>query len=167
MPYLPRVRLVISTLCIALALACLSSAPVFPNQISRRPDTLQDKKATNQTTDDASSETADCLNPKLPLPRLFIRSGSLMNGKAILLPQPVYPKEAEAPGIYGTVRASVVIGEDGKVIWARIKSGRRILREAVAKVVCQARFSSSNMNVKVRGDILYRFVRRSPTPHPR
>ena len=82
-----------------------------------------------------------------------------MNDKAIVLPAPVYPQEAVARGLYGTVRASVVIGEDGRVIWARLRGGRRILREAVAKVVCQARFSSSHMNVKVRGDILYRFVR--------
>jgi TonB family protein len=87
--------------------------------------------------------------------------GGMLNGKAISLPSPVYPEEARAKGISGTVEVEIVIDEEGKVEFARGLSGDPVLQEAALIAVRRARFSLTQMSgqpVKVSGRVMYNFV---------
>jgi TonB family protein len=59
---------------------------------------------------------------------------------AISRPKPVYPKEAIDARISGVVKIEVVANEEGKVIWARVLRGHRLLTEAALKAACQTKF---------------------------
>ena len=63
-------------------------------------------------------------------------------------PTPVYPKEAIRARVSGVVKIEVVADEEGKVIWARVLKGHRLLTEAALKAACQSRFSP----VKVKNE---------------
>jgi hypothetical protein len=58
-----------------------------------------------------------------PLAKL---SGGILNGKALSLPKPVYPREAEAAGASGEVKVKIVFDESGNVIWAKAVSGHKL-----------------------------------------
>ena len=77
--------------------------------------------------------------------------------------KPKLSPEAKAGKISGKVIVEFIIAAQyGKILWARVKSGHPLLREAVKDVVCQARFSSAIIEGKifgVRGTITYDFPR--------
>ncbi len=90
-------------------------------------------------------------------------SGGVLNGKAIVLPKPDYPAEAQAAGASGTVVVQVTIDESGMVISARAISGHPALRQAATNAANQARFSPTSLMgepVKVSGVITYNFVKQ-------
>ncbi len=85
-------------------------------------------------------------------------SAGVLNGKAIELPLPKYPREARASGL---VTVQVVVDEQGKVISAEAVGGPDVLREAATNAAWKARFSKTRLMgqlVKVTGVLVYRFV---------
>ena len=61
-------------------------------------------------------------------------------GRFISAPTLCYPPVAKAARASGIVRLKVVIGETGKVIWARVTQGNPLLRLAALRVACQLRY---------------------------
>ncbi|MDX6693043.1 MAG: Ca-activated chloride channel [Blastocatellia bacterium] len=93
--------------------------------------------------------------PKRPL------SGGALNGKAIVLPKPVYPPSAKSLRTMGTVVVEVLIDESGKVITARAVSGPPALQSSAVQAARQAKFSPTTLSgqpVQVVGTITYSFV---------
>jgi TonB family protein len=90
-------------------------------------------------------------------------NAGVLEGKALSLPQPVYPR------IFGNVRASgrvtvkVVVDEEGKVVAAQAISGHPLLQPAAVKAARAAQFAPTLLEgkpVKVVGTISYNFVAR-------
>jgi outer membrane biosynthesis protein TonB len=91
-----------------------------------------------------------------PAPRSI--SGGVLNGKAISLPHPEYPREGINVG--GVVSVQVLIDENGDVISAKAVSGHPLLRAAAEKAALEAKFSPTLLNgepVKVSGILTYNF----------
>jgi TonB family protein len=90
-------------------------------------------------------------------------AGGVVNGKAISLMKPLYPDEARANRVAGTVVVQVVIDESGKVIRACAVHGPPLLMRASEVAAYNAVFSPTRLNgkpVKVTGLITYNFVVR-------
>lgn len=88
-------------------------------------------------------------------------NGGVLNGKAISLPRPKYPKEARDAHDSGIVEVNIVIDEQGNVIKAQANSGPMSLRDASVAAALQARFTPTRLMgqpVKVSGRIVYNFV---------
>ena len=88
-------------------------------------------------------------------------SGGVLNGKAISLPEPVYPPAAKAAKASGTVIVKVAVDETGKVISATVVSGHPLLQEAAKAAAYKARFQPtliSGKPVLVTGTIMYNFA---------
>lgn len=88
-------------------------------------------------------------------------SGGVLNGKALSLPRPSYPRDARAERAGGAVTVQVTIDEEGNVISANAASGHPLLREASERAARQAKFSPTLVEgkpVKVTGVIVYNFV---------
>jgi TonB family protein len=101
-------------------------------------------------------EVSDRIKPKGD-----IRKVSQLCGKALSLPRPIYPDEAKANRISGTVVIDIVTNEEGNVIWARAISGPEELRDASQKAACRARYSPtaiSGRRIQTESSIVYRFV---------
>jgi TonB family protein len=107
-----------------------------------------------------------------------IINGGVLNGKAIKLPKPVYPEEARAAKLQGTVSIQVVIDEEGNVTEATPASSKllidksvddgsgaaeapdSVLIEAARAAALEAQFSPTKLSgvpVKVIGVITYNF----------
>jgi TonB family protein len=105
--------------------------------------------------------------------RAKVISGGVLNGKAISLPQPVYPAVAKAAHASGTVTVQTTVGEAGDVISAVAVSGHPMLRAASVSAARQAKFSPTKLEgvpVKVTGTLIYNFVlpkEESPESPPR
>ena len=85
-----------------------------------------------------------------------------VNGRAVYLLKPPYPKTAEALRLSGSVTVRVVIGVDGNVISAKAESGHPMFRDAAERAARAARFTPatlSNVPVKATGVITYNFIR--------
>jgi TonB family protein len=112
-------------------------------------------------------------------------AGGILNGKAVSLPKPVYPADAKAAGIEGTVYVKVVIDESGNVESAvastetqkvtrrtgentaevEVPPADPLLRDAAEKAALEAKFSPtllSGQPVKVSGTVVYNFVASKP-----
>jgi TonB family protein len=88
-------------------------------------------------------------------------SGGVLNGKAIVKPQPAYPPIAKAARASGTVTVQILVDEEGYVIAANAVSGHPLLQQAAVFAARQARFSPTLLEgqpVKVSGVITYNFV---------
>src|SRR5882724_4147186 len=95
-----------------------------------------------------------------PVPRI-IKSPSVLNGQALVLPKPAYPQMAKMMKIEGKVTVQILIDESGKVISARAVDGHPLLRQVSETAAIQARFSPTKLGeqaVKVSGVITYNFV---------
>lgn len=95
------------------------------------------------------------------LPRGKTISGGVLNGKAISLPQPVYPPIAKQARASGTVVVQVLIDEEGNVVSASAVSGHPLLRAAAVNAARGAKFSPTKLSgkpVKVSGVITYNFT---------
>jgi protein TonB len=96
--------------------------------------------------------------PKTEKP-LIRKTGGVLNGKALSLPQPSYPAIAKASHVSGTVTVSVVIDKTGKVISAKA-TGHPLLQHAAVEAAYRARFSPTLLTgeaVQVSGIIIYKF----------
>jgi TonB family protein len=97
------------------------------------------------------------VNPNTAIPPV----GGVLNGKALSLPKPSYPAEAQAARVSGTVIVRVVIDERGKVISACAITGPPLLMRTSEAAAYQAVFTPTKLSgqpVKVSGIITYRFV---------
>ena len=103
----------------------------------------------------------ECELPNRPKPKGEIKVVSELRGRAIRKPKPIYPKEAKATKVSGTVKVDVVIDEKGRVIWAGAVTGEPMLQEASRRAACRARYSPtviSSRAVKTQTSIRYNFV---------
>ena len=92
-------------------------------------------------------------------PRQPIKLG-VLNGKALRLPQPLYPASAKAARASGTVVVQILVDEQGKVVAAEAVSGHQLLRPVAVQAAYLARFSPvvlEGQPVKVSGIITYNF----------
>jgi TonB family protein len=99
---------------------------------------------------------SDPNRPKHPI------QGGVLNGRAISLPKPPYPKEAKARHLAGTIVIKVLIDEEGNVIDARdMCQGVPYLTNVSVQAAKGARFTPTKLSgqpVKVTGVIVYNFV---------
>jgi TonB family protein len=94
-------------------------------------------------------------------PKTIIKTGGVVNGKAINLITPIYPATAKAIHAGGTVNVQVMIDEEGNVQSASAVSGHPLLRQAAEKAAKATKFSPtflSSQKVKVSGVIVYNFI---------
>ena len=101
----------------------------------------------------------DYINNKISLP--------VLNGKALSLPEPVYPALARAAHASGVVFVWVSIDETGKVISASAVNGHPLLRPVALAAAKLARFSPTMLNgqpVKITGIITYNFHADATNP---
>ena len=109
-----------------------------------------------------SLETPRAEQPRsCSLGRNRVISGGILQGKALSKPQPVYPPDAKAARVSGTVAVAVVLDESGAVESAEAVSGPGLLRDAAVEAARAARFSPTllaGQPVKVSGTITYNFV---------
>jgi TonB family protein len=90
-------------------------------------------------------------------------SGGVLNGKAISLPQPVYPPIAKAAKAGGPVSVEILVGENGNVISAHAVSGHPLLKASAEAAAREARFTPTKLSgqaVKVTGVLTYNFVQQ-------
>jgi len=88
----------------------------------------------------------------------------VLNGRALVLPKPDWPREARDRNLEGMVVVKVKIDPKGNVTDAKdLCYGPPYLSESAVKAAFQARFSPTTVSgvpVKVEGVIVYNFVRR-------
>jgi TonB family protein len=100
--------------------------------------------------------------PPDPWPTRFSPiSGGVLNGKALSLAKPEYPKAARKNRDEGPVRVRIVIDEFGKVISAEAIEGADSLREAATDAAYKSLFTPTRLMgqpVRVSGIIVYNFV---------
>jgi TonB family protein len=88
--------------------------------------------------------------------------GGVLNGRAISLPAPPYPKEARARRLAGTIVIKVLIDERGNVVDAKdMCQGLPYLTNVSVQAAKSARFTPTKLSgqpVKVTGVIVYNFV---------
>lgn len=89
-------------------------------------------------------------------------TGGVLNGKAIIKPQPAYPIMARSAHAQGTVVVKIIVDETGKVIKAEATGNSDpSLRQASVEAALRARFTPTFLEgvpVKVSGFITYNFV---------
>ncbi|MBC7796693.1 MAG: energy transducer TonB [Pyrinomonadaceae bacterium] len=104
-----------------------------------------------------STKAQDSKNP--PPPQI-VNSG-VVNGKALNLVKPEYPKPARYANASGAVGVEVLIDETGKVVSATAVSGHPLLRATAVIAARQSTFSPTKQDgqpVKVSGTIIYNFT---------
>ena len=97
--------------------------------------------------------------PAAPKPPMTL---GVITGRATFLPNPPYPRVAQAVGAEGVVNVQVTIDEAGKVISSKAVSGHPLLRQTAETAAWKARFSPtllSKVPVKVTGIIAFNFKR--------
>lgn len=90
-----------------------------------------------------------------------IFSAGVVNGRAIDLIRPQFPRAAKAFNVYGVVSVIVLVDEIGKVVKAEVESGHPLLRESAVKAASQSKFEPftlSGQPVKIQEIIVYNFV---------
>jgi tetratricopeptide (TPR) repeat protein len=94
----------------------------------------------------------------------LVDKGEVLNGQAISLPKPDYPRAALANRVGGLVLIKVIVDETGKVTEAEDACGAHpLLIETSREAALKARFTPtllSGIPVKVTGIITYRYVPR-------
>lgn len=88
-------------------------------------------------------------------------TSQILSGKAISLPQPMYPRIAKDAHVQGPVSIQILVSEDGKVMSAQVVSGNAMLVSAAKEAAMRARFSQTLLNgqpVKIQGVITYNFM---------
>ena len=87
--------------------------------------------------------------------------GGKLNGKALSLPEPVYPDIARAARAQGNVDVRIIVDEAGNVISAEAVSGHPLLRAAAVDAARAARFTPTRLGgepVKISGLLTYNFL---------
>ena len=89
--------------------------------------------------------------------------GGVINGKALVKPQPDYPEAARRQRIGGAVAIKITVDEQGRVVEAVPMCAHPILMKAAQEAALRARFTPTTLNgvpVRVKGLITYRFLLR-------
>lgn len=102
------------------------------------------------------------IEPKKVEPEIkkTLKTGGIVNGKAITLVKPEYSKAAQMVRAAGEVKIQVTIDEDGNVVSASAVSGHPLLRAPAVSAARSSKFTPtylSNQRVKVTGIIVYNF----------
>lgn len=95
-------------------------------------------------------------------PQETIINGGIINGKAVELAKPKYPKEARKKKISGQFHVRVVIDFDGNILSAAAVRGPTELFEVSEEAALKSKFTPTTLSgkpVKVLGIIIYNFVR--------
>lgn len=95
------------------------------------------------------------------VPPRIVKSSVVLNGKALVLPKPLYTALAKSAHAEGTVTVQVLIDEQGRVVSAKAVSGHPLLTLEAQKAAYLARFSPTMIDsspVKVSGVITYNFI---------
>ena len=101
-------------------------------------------------------EVADRVKPKGE-----IKTVSQLCGRAISLPKPSYPEDAKRNRVSGTVIVDIVTNQQGRVIWARARSGPEPLRSVSQSAACRAQYSPtvvSGRAIQTESSIQYFFA---------
>ncbi len=91
----------------------------------------------------------------------FIRAG-IVNGKALSIPRPLYPRNARGTSVVGV---AILIDEDGNVERAGAYSGHPSLHESARDAACKARFQPTKLQgspIKVYGSLTFNFAGPRP-----
>lgn len=150
-------KFLIIALCILLTNISISCQINAPEKVNLKVDKESNQK---DTVSETNSYEDECLKAEYPESKTRINAG-VMNGKAIDIPKPEYPYELKEKNISGSIKAEVVIDEEGKVIWAKVDNGHPELQALVKTVVCKASFKAptiSGIPYSVGGIIIYNFV---------
>jgi len=143
--------------------------PTPPETAATATQTAQRPSAEGQKTEPGAEppnnetkpgEVSDAATPQ-PGQKKAPISGGVLNSKALYLPKPDYPAEAQNAKAAGTVVVQVTIDEQGTVITAKAVSGHPTLQQVSVNAALQARFSPTTLMgepVKVTGVITYNFV---------
>ncbi|MDM7923293.1 MAG: energy transducer TonB [Pyrinomonadaceae bacterium] len=94
-------------------------------------------------------------------PEPAVINGGVVDGRALSLPKPAYPVLARANRAQGTLKVSILIDENGKVIAAGTENGHPLLHESARDAACKARFSPTLVEgkpVRVSGVLTYHYV---------
>lgn len=109
---------------------------------------------------DSSSKNPTQQEQAIPkqVPRTI--SGGVLNGKAIQLVKPLYPRAAKALRAKGVVQVQVELDESGNVVSATATDGHPLLRDAAETAARQSKFTTTTLSgelVRVTGIIIYNF----------
>jgi hypothetical protein len=88
-------------------------------------------------------------------------NGGIVNGKAVYLAKPDYPRAAHAERAGGVVNVHIVIDEKGVVLTADAVNGHPDLRYSSEEAACKAKFTPTLLSghpVKVSGIVTFNFV---------
>lgn len=88
------------------------------------------------------------------------KSLGVITGLATHLPKPIYPPQAKAMNVAGTVTVQLLIDEKGNVISAKASNGPKVLQPFAEKAARSAKFTPtllSGVPVKVTGIVRYTF----------
>jgi TonB family protein len=90
-----------------------------------------------------------------------LAAGGLMVGKLISSPAPVYPAEAKAGRVTGSVVMKVTVDETGRVLGVNTLCGHPLLAKGAEESVRKARYTPTSVagkSVRVTGIAIYNFV---------
>jgi TonB family protein len=102
-----------------------------------------------------------CTAPSCRVPKPVVSFGVFPEDKIISIPKSEYPALAKAARVAGQVKVRIVIGKNGRVVWARALNAHPLLRQAVLKAACEARFKPIKLSgraVNVFYEISYNFA---------
>lgn len=136
-----------------------ASAPTSRTTLAQPPQVIQTSAVTNSKTETLKTETTTQPTAKEENPPPA--SGGVLNGKALVLPKPVYTSVARSAGAKGSVTVEVEIDEKGRVTKAKAISGPALLQASAVNAARQARFSPtllSGQPIKITGLIVYNFM---------
>ncbi len=122
--------------------------------------------SSNENTDRDSDEPKDRTTEPPPVitkkAPTIIRTSKMLNGSALSLPKPAYPKPAVMLNLEGSVNVQVTIDEKGNVVSAKAADGHPFFRSVAEQAARGAKFKPTILNdvpIKVTGIIVYRFKR--------
>jgi TonB family protein len=136
--------------------AAAEAAPATEATAKAAEATSTENPPTNDNPPGKKPEEAKSTDKKRPI------SGGVLNGKAITLPKPEYPADANAGEIEGVVVVNVTVDEQGNVSEAYVVSGPKALQQACLNAALQAKFSPTLLSgepVKVTGVLVFNFGR--------
>jgi TonB family protein len=145
--------------------AALPNTPAKENPANPRPerkensDDTQKIEPTSEEGTVAKPNEAAATEKTKPGEKAPI-NGGVLNGKALVLPQPEYPAIAKQANASGVVVVQVIVDEQGSVVFAHAIAGHPLLQAASVKAAREAKFAPTTLMgepVKVAGTLTYNF----------
>ncbi len=127
----------------------------FRFQLGSFTDALSKASAKNEASENSKKDIPEVLPPSI-----IRRSEAVIRGLAIDRVAPNYPTEAKEKKVEGDVTVEITIGEEGKIIAARVISGHELLKDAALEAAKKWTFKPTTLNdhpVKVSGVLSFRF----------